>query len=450
MATAVRSAKGAAALVAGLSLLGALPASPVSAAPPPPPCVVTNTTVDPDAAYGSLQGAVDAATAGDRLTVRNVCHGPTTIDRDLTIVGIQRKGKPRPTLDGDADGSVITVNPGVTVTIRTLVLTDGSGTPGCGAACTSGGAIFTEGTLTLRDVLVRGNVSSYDGAIANSGTLTLAGTTTVSGNVGTDAESYAGGIANYAGATLTIGGRSVIRGNTGGYGGGLYTQGSVLLAGAASIRANRATIGGGGIYNDGGDVTLNESASIHENRADGLGGGVINALGATLTLNGSSSIHHNRADAGGGVFNPGGSTLTLGGTSSIRHNHARLSAGGIFNAGALTLAGSSSVHHNRSDGHASAIYAYGPTLLSDDASVHDNDSHATRNSGAIEIPGHGQTFTMEDASSVRGNIGGPRGGGIVLWPACDVPAVVTGAAARTRGNTPAQIVTKTGTGDICD
>ncbi len=477
MARLGRSAKGAGALLVALSLLAAIPAATVSAAVAEPPCVVTDTTADPHVSFDNLGVAFAAAQTGARLTVRGVCHGYTVIARDITIVGIKPKRKPLPVLDGDASGSVITVTPGATVTIERLVITDGSGTPGSGG--TYGGAISNEGTLTLRDVVVRGNVSADEGAISNEGTLTLAGTTTVSGNVGTSDQSYAGGIANWSGATLTIGDRSVIRGNTGGYGGGLYNQGTVVLEGEASIRSNHATESGGGVYNEfAGDITLRDSASIHHNRSDLDAGGIANDFGATLTLEdsssihhnrtpangggvwnhnggsltlrGSSSIHHNRAVAGGGVLNAAPSTLTLAGSASVHHNRTLTWGGGIWNNGSLTLAGSSSVHHNRSDGHASGIYTYGPTLLSGDASVHDNDSHATRNSGAIEIPGFGQVFTMEDASSVSDNIGGRRGGGIVLWPACGTPAVLTGAAERTSGNTPGQIVTRMGTGAICD
>jgi len=352
-------ANGAAALVAALALVVVVPAVPVWAGRPiPAPCVVTNTTVEPDVTYASLQEAVDAATSGDRLTVRNVCVGITTVDRDLAIVGVRQKRHLRPTLDGDAGGPVVTVAADATVMIRSLRITDGSGEP-CGSDCTTGGGVANHGTVTLDGVVVTGNTARD----------------------------------------------------------------------------------GGGIHNDRGTLTLMGSTSVRHNTVgEGTGGGIFST--GTLVLAGSASVVGNVAAAGGGIFSTGTTVLT--GTSSVHHNTARR-AGGIYNhLGRLTLTGYASVHHNTATANGSGIYAAGPTTLSGHASVHHNTSDTGSASGAIEIPALGQAFTMKRHSSVTANSGGPGGGGVVVWPSCGATATITGVRPRTSGNTPGQVVAATG------
>ncbi|MFO1540757.1 MAG: hypothetical protein ACKOTZ_10030 [Chloroflexota bacterium] len=241
-------------------------------------CRVRNTSTVPVTTFGSLAAAVAVAGKGASLTVRGICHGTTEIAEDLSLVGVRPNGAPVPTLDGDAGGAVITVSGDASVTIRGLVIRDGSGTTvACPTTCGGGLSIETGATVLLRDVIVRGNSSVYDGAISLNGRLTLAGRTRVVGNVGTDDESYAGGVAVYDGATLILRDRAAIRGNTGGYGGGIFSQGIVRLQGQATVSGNEATQGGGGAYLD---------------------------LGSTLVMAGTASIHHNTAPTGqgGGIY----------------------------------------------------------------------------------------------------------------------------------------------------
>ena len=87
------------------------------------------------------------------------------------------------------------IGPGAAVTIGELTIRDGE--------APTGGGIYNGGSLTLRDVDVRGN----------------------------RATEFGGGVANGMGATLT-------------------------LNGSSSIRGNSATVAGGGVYNDeGGTVS---------------------------------------------------------------------------------------------------------------------------------------------------------------------------------------------------
>lgn len=272
VATFPHPANGAAALIAALALVVVVPAVPVSAGRLIlAPCVVTNTTADPDVTYVSLQEAVDAATSGDRLTVRNVCVGITTIDRDLAIVGIRQQWQPLPVLDGDAAGSVVTVEADATVMIRSLRITDGSGEP-CGSDCTTGGGISNHGKVTLDGVVVAGNTARDGGGIYSTGTTILTGTSSVHHN----AARRAGGIYNHLGR--------------------------LTLKGYSSVHHNTATANGSGIY-AAGRTTLSGHASVHHNTSGtGPGSGAIEipALGQAFTMKRHSSVTANTGGPGGG------------------------------------------------------------------------------------------------------------------------------------------------------
>lgn len=277
----------------------AVPSAPAlagAAATGPTRCRVSNT--DAGTRHRSLAAAVAAAdpAGGDHLRVRGICHGVTTIDRDLSIRGVRPSGAPRPTLDGDDGGSVVSIADGITVTIAAVRIMDGSGSDvGCVGRCGGAMVIDADSTVTLRDVLVTGNRSGYDGAISNSGDLTLAGRTRVSGNVGTDPETYGGAIAVYAGGSLIMRDRSRLSGNTGGYGGAIEAFGAVTLMDHARITGNTAIKAGGGIYLEAsGSLTMLGDASIDRNTAPvGQGGGVYLNGGTTNGMVCGGNVHHN-------------------------------------------------------------------------------------------------------------------------------------------------------------
>src|SRR2546423_11654398 len=82
-------------------------AAPPSAVGNPPSCAVSNQGNHKD--HGSLQAAVNAATAGDTLKVKGTCIGTTSIDKDITLRGV---GEATP--DAKAQGRVLTIASGTT------------------------------------------------------------------------------------------------------------------------------------------------------------------------------------------------------------------------------------------------------------------------------------------------------------------------------------------------
>jgi hypothetical protein len=217
--------------------------------------------------YTTLQDAVNAAAAGDALTVQGTCTGTTTIGEDLTVTGQPANGYPTPTLNGNQAGTVVTIGGG-TVTINTLTITGGVASICCG------GGISNSATLILNNVIVSGNSTTEGagGGIGNTGSLTL-NSTTVSDNNAT------------AGA-------------------GIWSNGTLILNGTSSVTGNSA-VQGGGIEGAGGTVTLNDNTSISGNSAspDGAVGGGIAAFDTTVTMTGSATITNNTSsNVGGGIY----------------------------------------------------------------------------------------------------------------------------------------------------
>jgi hypothetical protein len=249
--------------IGSLALAAALLAAAPAAAASPTACRVKNP--DTGVTKNSLQKAHDAAKAGQRLTVRGTCVGTTVLRKSLSITGITTATSGKPTLDAKLDGRVVTVRPGVTVTMKRLTIRGG-------ATRASGGGINNAGTLVLRDVVVRGNTAYVGGGVFNGGTLTMNGSSSIRGNTAW----VAGGVSNRA-ATLRMNGSSSIQGNTAQTAGGVDNSetSTIVMKDSSSIKANTAANYAAGVSNHG-LLRMRGSALITLNVTPGPGGGVYN------------------------------------------------------------------------------------------------------------------------------------------------------------------------------
>ena len=150
---------------------------------------VTNTN---DSGPGSLRQALVDANDGDTINFDSslkgqkitLTSGQLNVDKDVAISG---PGANYLAVDGNAQSRVFYVNPGTTVTISGLTITNGHVTEG-------GGVLNLAGALTLSDCIISGNSAYIGGGIDSVGrgsaTLTVTNCT-VSGN---SADAYGGGI----------------------------------------------------------------------------------------------------------------------------------------------------------------------------------------------------------------------------------------------------------------
>jgi hypothetical protein len=298
--------RGMGALLGGVLVAGVLgSASPVGAASD---CRVRNVTQD---SYGhSLIRMADRARDGDRLWVKGTCPGEVIIRADIVIRGVGE----RPTLMGRDRWRVVRIVGLAKVVLRGLTIEHG-------ATSGWGGGVFNIGRTTIRDSVVRANVSGSGGGVANGqGDMVL---TLVDSRVKGNRTSYAGGgVYNDIGSVRIV--RSTVARNRAASSGGGITQasdeGDITMI-DSSVRGNRAKREGGGILSYG--FLRLTGSMVTDNVAGTRGGGI--RTGYTLILTDSTVSGNVAGTRGGGIWNrhdpySGGTGVTLEGLSSVSDN----------------------------------------------------------------------------------------------------------------------------------
>ncbi len=233
---------------------------------------------------GSFRQALDNATSLSADTVNSVTFEETAASGTITLVAalpaitqdvaIDGPGANQLTLNAANGFRLFTIDGG-DITIEGLTLTDGlapgtnldagSGTPTSGSR---GGAInisSSSSTVNLIDSVIQNSVANNGGAIANSGTLNIDGSTITGNN------------AVNGGGVVVIDGQvnitdSTIAGNSAENGGGLFNSIASLTLTNATVSQNTATNDdgtgrGGGIRNIGGATNL-KNTLVAGNTAD--------------------------------------------------------------------------------------------------------------------------------------------------------------------------------------
>lgn len=207
------------------------------------------------------------------------------------------------TANGYGGGAIFAFDADVTIE-DAATFTDNRATGDNTEANSGGGAIALSGTssLTIGRSVFSNNQSQYGGAIAqwSTGTTTLNGTTLFDNQVLSDS----GGAISISNGTLQLNGAALER-NQAFYGGGISAYGSadVQVNANTRIRGNIVTDdGGGGGIAVLGDANLTvEEASITENES-GYGGGIASWTTGTVTINGASILNNQAlSQSGGGI-----------------------------------------------------------------------------------------------------------------------------------------------------
>jgi hypothetical protein len=314
-----------------------------------------------DSGTGSLRDTIAAAGDGDTIQFDTALNGQTitlttdelVIDKDITINGpgpdllTVAKTPSQPPYFG-----IVHIMPGHTVTIEGITISRGY----------YGGIFNDSATLTINNCAVSSNFC--DCGFGAGGITNPTGTLTIVDSVVSN---------NHAGYTT---------GNPSGYGGGIYSFGTLTII-HSTLTNNTAAIHGGGIMG-GGTITITDS-TISGNRAGsdilhgtGIGGGLF--VGGTVEIRNSTVSGNiasgNEFGVGGGIDSSGSLTIV---NSTISGNLANQDGGGIRSA---------------ADGTA--------TLTISNSTISGNE--ANRNGGGIIIT-KGGSATLDIGNTILGNSG---------------------------------------------
>ncbi len=250
-----------------------------------------------------------------------------TITRSLTLQGASKNST---IIDGSASGTVISIEPSITVSLTKMSIINGS--------AASGGGVHVDSSLVFFDeVQIANNKATTDfgGGINSNGFIFLTNSEVLTNS----AQTFGGGIYNIGNMYIvssTIRGNSAVHlMNAAGDGGGIANIDPAFLSVKNSaVNSNLAQFTAGGLYNTG--TLIVESSTVDDNGAQagtGTGGGILNGSGATLTIK-ESTISNNRviADAGG-IRNFGDLSLT---NSTLSGNSAN-GTGALQNNGDAVL-----------------------------------------------------------------------------------------------------------------
>lgn len=361
--------------------------------------------------YLTIQKGIDSLDLNGTIhladgTYKDIGNTNLTINKNMTIIGQSKAGT---IIDGQGQGSIFTINHGITVTFKNLTLSNASTNKNGGAinnngtvtasncnfnkdtATSLGGAIYNNGTLTVSNCNFTQNTAMGGGAIYNDGILQVISSTF---NNNTAPNGVGGAIANYGNLNMT---NCTFNNNSGWfYGGAIYNSKNLNMANCTFN--NNTSEEGGAIYNYRTGVLNITKTSFNNNTVDYSNGGAIYNCG-TLTIT-SSKITNNIAKSdGGAIYNNYG---TLNVTNTNFTNNKAANGGAITNGGNGTLTVTlCQFTNNIVTGVGGAIenYGYHGNLTVINSSFTGNTAI---NGGAIDNDGNtnvaGSTFTGNTAT----------------------------------------------------
>ena len=322
----------------------------------------------------------DAVTIPTTLSSDASDSAATAFAKSLAIVGAAGDGSDGIKLaQSDTTIYALTVSStSVPVTVKNFSL-----------ECYDGHDLAVSGNATLTNVKLTQTYSdtvngSHGVSVSNSGSLTLDGTTEITGlkfttgdgavYVASGAKLFMNGSSKISackapnGGGLCVEGEAEMNGNasiescvrsvSSGNGGGVIAKGKFTMNDSSSVKGCETTTGGG-VYVSGGTFTMNDDASVSSNTASGGTGGGVYIYGGSFVMNGGS-VTGNTAGSGtltsdakgGGVYVATGKTFAMNG-GTISENLCTASAQfmsstghqgrGIYNAGTFSMGGSALV-----------------------------------------------------------------------------------------------------------
>ena len=281
-------------------------------------------------------------------------------------------------------------------------------------ATTYGGGICAKGKLEIKQpsgstTRISYNTGSSGGGVFSGGTLILTGGT-ISNNQG----EFGGGVYTNSDATISLTGSTISNNTSTSSGGGIYTYGTINMSGG-TVSSNTAGTFGGGIMNKT-KMTMS-GGTITSNKAEQNSGGGIHSDG-TITISGGTIIKNSSSTQGGGVSISSGNTAVLsGGTigGSSENKNTSSYGGGVYSykPNSVTLSSPTVISYNEASNSGGGVYVSGGTFTMNSGTVNYNSS-STNGGGGI-VAANGCSMTLK-GGNIRYNTttGSAGGGGIAL------------------------------------
>lgn len=303
---------------------------------------LTEFTVNPGNSNGtcpgsacSLQGAIQAANSiqGGATIILNAgtynLNGQTLqIHRNINLEGA---GSSNTFINGGSTGTLdikpnmININAGVTANISNLTIENANASSFTGKG--QGGAIYSQGSLTLDSVVLNNNIGDLGGSIFSTGILTI-NNTTFSKNL---ADGVNGGGAIYSRGPLNITNSTFNNNRSSGSGSSgadiTIAPNAVANISNSTFANNSASGNGGAIYNWGGTATLINNTFARNTASNGSS---IFSVGRTFIKNNIFYGSNNCVSISNGTITSLGNNIsndeTCGGqTSDYSNTDAKLS-----------------------------------------------------------------------------------------------------------------------------
>ena len=325
---------------------------------------------------GTIREIISIPSSGDNAITTSNAHSIKLLGQR----GLNSSGATQDELNGDTDndgtgnGTVLTVNTAVPITIENLRITKGNASNGGGIKINSGATVkLVNGAVITQNISTYSTSSGGGGGVYNAGTLFMygsavigdAGATTAATSTSTTGCSnyakYGGGLYNVTGATAYLGysaantpseltGGICYNYSYGGEAGAVYNKGTVKMnSGSISYNGSNGYVGGvtstesdsasdPSIFElSGGAISHNQTYASNNNN---LYGGGTRICGSTFTMTGGE-ISENTSNNGGGISVLGGDITFTGGV--IKNNTAQKGSGVVFETGTFKIGGSAVV-----------------------------------------------------------------------------------------------------------
>ncbi|MCX7003255.1 MAG: hypothetical protein NTV22_08285 [bacterium] len=379
--------------------------------------------------YATIQAAVTAAGAGDRLHVSTGAYVETVIisNKNITIEGKYSAADyttkvPAGTtvVNGGALGSVFTLLPPAKTLFVDLSITNGSGNRGGGVKMD----VATTATF-VSCTIARNYVTSYGGGIyADLQTALILTNAPVQDS---SARSKGGGL-RCRGLCILDGGNTQVAHNFAPEGGGIAMySGSMRLQNNADIFDNSAVTRGGGLLVEDADVLITGIGTVlgvnpEKNWVTNGNGGGICAFNSTLVISNQARLQNNFASGDGGGAYLSNCTFNavdlanIGGPLNTLSNYAMGNGGALYAMDSVINVSTSTVCMGYAGGNGGGIYALRSTVTLADGAQLGLPASAWRNYAGMDGDGlyASASRVLLRNAAVQNNLAGGDCGGIYL------------------------------------